>query len=406
MKAVELFAGAGGLALGVGLAGFDHVAVIERDQYACATIKENQRRQVDVVRDWPLYHADVKDFDYKHLAEDVDLLCAGLPCQPFSVAGKGRSHHDTRDMFSEVVRAARELLPKAILIENVRGLTRSRFRDYFAYLLLALASPASVRLADDHWRCHLESLRLRRQMDKRDALHYDVYVHTVNAANYGVPQWRDRVFIVAFRRSLDVTWIPPQPLHDLDALLWAQWTTGAYWSNHGINRRRPSRMSYRVARRLKKLQQSRVFSQPALLPWRTVRDAIVDLPSLRRREREDVPNHVLRPGARVYHGHTGSLMDEPAKTLKAGSHGVPGGENALSLDNGRLRYFSVRECARVQTFPDDYIFVGPWSRTMRQVGNAVPVQLARVVAEQIRLHLETGAAYGAPGHVRAQRVRG
>ena len=79
-------------------------------------------------------------------------------------------------------------------------------------------------------------------------------------------------------------------------------------------------------------------------------------------------------------------MDEPAKTLKAGSHGVPGGENTLACGGGKVRYFSVRECARFQTFPNDYVFTGPWSRAMRQVGNAVPVRLARAMAEAIRDH--------------------
>ncbi len=80
-------------------------------------------------------------------------------------------------------------------------------------------------------------------------------------------------------------------------------------------------------------------------------------------------------------GHTGSPLDWPAKTLKAGDHGVPGGENMIAFPDGSVRYFTVREAARIQTFPDAWQFQGAWSEAMRQLGNAVPVTLARVVAE-------------------------
>jgi DNA (cytosine-5)-methyltransferase 1 len=130
-------------------------------------------------------------------------------------------------------------------------------------------------------------------------------------------------------------------------------------------------------------------SEPDLLPWNTVRDALRGLPQIRRSGSCRYPkNHDLNPGARAYKGHCGSLLDEPAKTLKAGSHGVPGGENSLVTSSNRIRYFSIRECARFQTFPDDYSFVGSWIRMMRQLGNAVPVRLAELIARSIRMHLE------------------
>jgi DNA (cytosine-5)-methyltransferase 1 len=98
-------------------------------------------------------------------------------------------------------------------------------------------------------------------------------------------------------------------------------------------------------------------------------------------------NHFFQPGAKSYPGHTGSPIDEPSKALKAGAHGVPGGENMLVQRNGEVRYFSVRESARIQTFPDNYIFSGSWSESMRQLGNAVPVALAQAVAESVANHL-------------------
>ena len=96
-----------------------------------------------------------------------------------------------------------------------------------------------------------------------------------------------------------------------------------------------------------------------------------------------IPNHVGIPGARSYKGHEGSRYDEPAKTLKAGGHGVPGGENMLLRDDGTVRYFTVRESARLQTFPDTYVFSGSRSEAMRQIGNAVPVVVAELLARKL-----------------------
>ena len=97
----------------------------------------------------------------------------------------------------------------------------------------------------------------------------------------------------------------------------------------------------------------------------------------------------INPGARRYRKHTGSLLDEPAKTIKAGAHGVPGGENMLALPDGSVRYFTVRECARLQTFPDEFSFAGAWTRCMRQLGNAVPVTLAGTMAKSVRSWLDS-----------------
>ena len=122
-------------------------------------------------------------------------------------------------------------------------------------------------------------------------------------------------------------------------------------------------------------------------PWRTVRDALEGVPDPETGDCSGWLNHEHNPGARSYVGHTGSPLDEPAKTLKAGDHGVPGGENMLLKPDGALRYFTVRESARLQTFPNDYILHGAWTEAMRQLGNAVPVLLAETVAKGIRQRL-------------------
>jgi DNA (cytosine-5)-methyltransferase 1 len=128
---------------------------------------------------------------------------------------------------------------------------------------------------------------------------------------------------------------------------------------------------------------------PPQLPWFTVRDAISDLPRPAKSRTLDEPglNHFFIPGARKYVGHSGSPLDEPAKTLKAGVHGVPGGENTLAMPDGSVRYFTIRESARLQTFPDDFVFPCSWTESMRQIGNAVPVQLAELISRKLVLHL-------------------
>lgn len=117
------------------------------------------------------------------------------------------------------------------------------------------------------------------------------------------------------------------------------------------------------------------------MPWATVRDAIGDLPNPAKSER--LSGHWQHPGARAYRNHSGSCMDEPAKALKAGDHGVPGGENMVVNRWGNVRYFTVREMARLQGFPDDYVVSGSWKAATRQLGNAVPITMAERIGEAV-----------------------
>lgn len=383
MKSVELFAGAGGLAMGVTLAGFESLAVIEWDHWACDTIRENQKRGYPVVADWPLWEGDVREFDWSLIPEGIDLLAGGPPCQPFSMGGKHRAYGDKRDMFPATVEVVRTLRPKSFIIENVKGLTRSSFANYYQYILLQLEFPEVIRGHNESWLDHLKRLQTEKTSG---ALHisgltYNVVPTLVNAADYGVPQKRERVFVVGFRSDLGVEWSFPQPTHSLDALLYSQWVTGEYWDRHGVKRcERPSIPERFNARVCKLASRSVCFNEK---PWRTVRDALVDMPDPQKQAVHGFLNHVFQDGAKVYPGHTGSPLDLPAKTLKAGDHGVPGGENMMVIENGDVRYFSVRESARLQTFPDGYVFHGSWTETMRQLGNAVPVALGRQVAASV-----------------------
>jgi DNA (cytosine-5)-methyltransferase 1 len=383
MKSVELFAGAGGLAMGVSLAGFESLGVVERDRWACDTIRENQRRGFPLARDWPLWEGDVRDFDWSAIPEGIDLLAGGPPCQPFSMGGKHAAHDDRRDMFPPTVALVRQLRPKAFIIENVKGLTRASFANYYQYILLQLEFPEVARRAGETWYSHLRRLQGEKTSG---ALHgksltYNVVSTLVNAADYGVPQKRERVFIVGFRSDFGVEWSFPKPTHSLDALLHAQWITGAYWARHGMAQSRRPTLPARLAGKARLLDSS--LLPPAGLAWRTTRDALADVPDPRDGSANPFRNHRFQNGAKCYKGHTGSPLDMPAKTLKAGDHGVPGGENMMVLDDGNVRYFSAREAARIQTFPDGYVFHGAWSEIMRQLGNAVPVTLARRVAASV-----------------------
>jgi DNA (cytosine-5)-methyltransferase 1 len=205
----------------------------------------------------------------------------------------------------------------------------------------------------------------------------------VNAADYGIPQKRERVFIVAFRSDLGIEWNFPKETHSQDMLLYQKWVTGEYWDRVGLRQPKaiPERLREKVARLM-------MLPPPSTdKAWKTVREALKGLPDPVKEGSGNFENHVHNPGARSYPGHTGSPLDEPAKTLKAGVHGVPGGENTLAYHNGQVRYFTVREAARVQTFPDDYVFHSSWTESMRQIGNAVPVDLAELVARDVAEHL-------------------
>lgn len=379
MRSVELFAGAGGLAMGMSGAGFTHAAVIEWNHDACETFRENQRAHVRSVEQWPLYEVDVRQFDYARVTGPVMVVSGGPPCQPFSLGGKHRGYLDERDMFPEAVRAVRELRPLAFIFENVKGLLRETFADYFEYIHLQLSYPSLKRRTAEDWREHRARLERHHTSSKRQS-EYNVVFRLLNAADYGVPQRRERVFLVGFRSDLGIRWSFPDAPYSEDALLRSQWITGEYWDRHGVSKRARADLSNRNATRVEKLRE---MLPDGRAPWKTVRDAISDLPDPEKNPRNGIPNHSFNRGARSYPGHTGSPLDEPAKTLKAGDHGVPGGENMLARPDGTVRYFTAREAARLQTFPDNYVLRGPWTEAMRQLGNAVPVRLAEVIANSV-----------------------
>ncbi len=377
LKSIELFSGAGGLALGLEQAGFETVALLERDGDACATLRHNRPN-------WNIIQRDVCTVNFSDFGP-VDLIAGGPPCQPFSMGGKAKGSEDHRDMFPQAVRAVRELRPRAFIFENVRGLLRSAFANYVEFIRLQLTYPEFPVSENVDWTLNLR--RLQRHHTSRDRLGglvYNVTLNLANAADYGVPQHRHRVFFVGFRRDLDIGWSFPSPTHTQDDLLRAKYITGDYWAQHEI-RRRPKLTSARLLRKVENLRSGELLSVSQR--WNTVRDALKGLPD--PQDSDAISNHRLQTGARSYPGHTGSPLDEPSKALKAGDHGVPGGENMLRRPDESVRYFTVRESARIQTFPDAYVLPGSWTESMRQLGNAVPVELARVVAASVAAKIST-----------------
>jgi len=378
LKSLELFTGAGGLALGTHAAGFKHVALAEWNRDACETLRANVAgRTLNGIAQWRVFQTDVRALNFARFGS-VDLVAGGPPCQPFSIGGKHRGTDDERNMIGEFIRAVGALAPRAFILENVRGLLRPTFTDYFRYVRLALTYPTVAPLPEEEWAGHLARLQAAQDQGWAGTPRYDVTYRLVNAADYGVPQTRARVFLVGFRTDLGVSYRFPYPTHSQEELWRSQWLTGDYWAEHGLPRPDDCPLTPAQLARL-----SAVLFPPRKR-WRTTRDAIGDLPAPSAdRDAPGVLNHRLIPGARSYPGHTGSDLDLPAKTLKAGGHGVPGGENMIARQDGAVRYLTVREAARLQTFPDAWRFEGAWGEVMRQLGNAVPRDLAYLVARSV-----------------------
>ena len=164
MRSIEICAGAGGQALGLEQAGFEHVALIEMDKHACATLKKNRPN-------WNVVEGDIKDFS-AYGYNNIDLLAGGVPCPPFSIAGKQLGNKDERDLFPDALRIIHECKPRAVMLENVRGLYTPKFDEY------------------------------RNSIQKQvEQMGYGCFWGLVNAAHYGVPQNRPRTILIALKHE-------------------------------------------------------------------------------------------------------------------------------------------------------------------------------------------------------------
>ena len=173
LTCVEICAGAGGQALGLALAGFTHVALVEYEADYCKTLKLNRP-------EWNVICTDVHDFDGRSY-RGVDLLAGGVPCPPFSIAGKQLGKDDERDLFPEAIRLIKEIKPRAVMLENVRGFLDSGFDEYRKHILNAI-----------------------------EILGYDTQIKLLNASDFAVPQLRPRVVIVAIQKDENVSFSYPK----------------------------------------------------------------------------------------------------------------------------------------------------------------------------------------------------
>ncbi|MCP2305825.1 DNA (cytosine-5)-methyltransferase 1 [Actinokineospora globicatena] len=386
---IELFTGGGGLACAMHDAGFRHLLAVELDRRACETLRANHAVDYvegapdpkDVRSRWPLVQGDVRNVDFTRWEGAVDVIAGGVPCQPWSLGGAHKGYDDHRNLWPELFRVVRETRPRAIIAENVKGLLRPSFRPYYDYILRELETPFERRVEGEEWSDHDRRLIKALGSEGSDPTErYDVRMALLNAADYGVPQTRWRVVVVAFRKDLGLAdWTFPDPTHS-EVALWHSQADGSYWDRAGRSPRAdlvPATMPMSDGRK----------------PWRTLRDALLGdaesgVPALPaplgdKIEHPEWLHHFGWPGAREYPGHTPNDLDRPAKTVKAGVHGVPGGETVLRRDDGSIRYMTVREVARVMTFPDQWTLAGPRGEQMRQLGNAVPVRLGRAIADSV-----------------------
>lgn len=306
MQSIEFCAGAGGQALGLEQAGFQHSALVEIESDFCKTLRLNRPQ-------WDVRCHDMNTFDGRPF-NGVDLLAGGLPCPPFSIAGKQLGERDERNLFPAAIRLIDEIRPKAVMIENVKGFLSPTFESY---------------------RLHLKS--------EFKKLGYHVDWRLLNASDFGVPQLRPRVIIVAMRRDLveAFDWPDVKPHNPLtvgqtleDLMAAGGWPGAARWAAQAND----------IAPTI--VGGSKKHGGPDLGPTRA-RQAWAAL---------------------GVEGRT--VADQPPE---ADFCGMP-----------RL---TVRMVARIQGFPDDWQFFGRKTTAYRQVGNAFPPPVARAVAQNLRIAL-------------------
>lgn len=317
---IELFAGGGGLALGLEMAGFKHVMLNEFDHSACETLRRNRS-------EWNVVEGDVHDIDFSAFRNCVDFLSGGFPCQAFSYAGKRLGFEETRGtLFFEMARAVKEIRPKVFMGENVRGLfehdggrTLKTIKDVISELGYTLIEPRVLK-----------------------------------AIQYDVPQKRERLILIAIRNDIApyVSFRWPDVCKNVRTLRDAFFKGGLYDSDVPISDGQQYPASKKVVMNL----------VPEGGDWR-------DLP-------EEVARKYMKGSYNLGGGKTGMArrlsMDEPSLTLTC----APAQKQTERCHPYETRPLTIREYARIQTFPDDWQFYGNMSAQYKQIGNAVPVNLA------------------------------
>jgi DNA (cytosine-5)-methyltransferase 1 len=324
-KVLELFAGAGGLAVGMEKAGLKCVALNEIDNWACKTLRKNRPN-------WKVLQGDIKDFEFTEYHNKVDVVTGGFPCQAFSYAGKKLGLADARGtLFYEFARVVKEVNPPICIGENVRGL-----------------------LSHDNGKT------LQGMISILDEIGYNVVpVQVLKAINYNVPQKRERLILVGVRKDIDLKYEYPKAQNKIynlkDALKKGELFDTNVPKSHGA-KYPPS----------KKVVLDLV---PQKGYWR-------DLPL-------DIQKEFMGGSFHLGGGKTGIARrigwDEPCLTLTCS----PAQKQTERCHPDETRPFTVREYARIQTFPDDWCFEGSMAQQYKQIGNAVPVNLGKEVGYSI-----------------------
>lgn len=336
MKCVSLFSGAGGLDLGLEAAGMESLVITDIDFHSCRSLEANQlemrRRGRQLLTSADILQADIRELDGKEFLRrshikrgELDVLAGGPPCQAFSVFGQRKGTSDPRgQLVYHYLRILGDLAPQSFILENVFGMLTVEGGSVMESLVDELSNP-------------------------RRGLRYDISVVRLNSADFGVPQFRDRVFIIGSRTGKNVTSIEPS-FGPPDSLL------------------------------------------PGQLPWRTVKDALRGLPPMGD---ESVSNHVGRnhsqriidryasmaPGERDAHTRINKLdLDRPSFTIIVGSDKGGGKGHIHPVEP---REVTPRESARIQCFPDWWWFSGTSRHPIRQIGNAVPSLLGYAVGKAV-----------------------
>jgi len=322
---IELFAGAGGLALGFEKAGIEHILLNEIDKYACKTLRFNRKN-------WNVIEEDIKNLDFSAYKDKIDILTGGFPCQAFSYAGKKLGFDDARGtLFFEYARAIKETNPKICIGENVRGL-----------------------LTHDNGRTLTGMITILEELGYRV-----LEPRILKAIHYNVPQKRERLVLVAIRKDIETDFYYPKPSRKIytlkDALKKGELFDTDVPESHG--------QSYPE-------RKKEILSMvPPGGYWR-------DLPL-------EIQKEYMLKSFYLGGGKTGMARriswDEASLTLTC----APAQKQTERCHPDETRPFTVREYARIQTFPDDWEFEGSISQQYKQIGNAVPVNLAKEIGYSV-----------------------
>ncbi len=324
-KVIELFAGAGGLAIGMETAGLKCIALNEIDKWACETLRKNRPH-------WNVLEGDIRNFEFSSYQNKVDVVTGGFPCQAFSYAGKKLGLNDARGtLFYEFARVVNEVKPPICIGENVRGLLS-----------------------------HENGKTLQGMISILDEIGYNVApIQVLKAVNYKVPQKRERLILVGIRKDIDLKFEYPKPYNKTYNLSDALKEGNLY--NCDVPKSEGSKYP--------KSKKDILDLVPPKGYWR-------DLPI-------EIQKEFMGQSFYLGGGKTGMARrigwDEPCLTLTCS----PAQKQTERCHPDETRPFTVREYARIQTFPDSWKFEGSVSQQYKQIGNAVPVNLGREVGYSI-----------------------